>query len=338
MQVMLAGSSTDRVQAQDPEVISKAAEWLRQGKKVALATVTHTWGSSPRPPGSLMAMNQEGRFIGSISGGCVEEELISRYRRGELAEQIPASVGFGVDSQEAGRLGLPCGGRLQITLEHLNSIDSLEQLLSRIDQGELVARRVDLDSGEVTLHAGDAEPELSFSDQHLTKVFGSAWQLLLIGDGQLARYLAGMARMLDYRVTVCDPREDFADPDPLPDVTYTQQMPDDAVRGLAAKPRTAVVTLAHDPKQDDMALLEALETNVFYIGALGSTRSAAKRQERLAKMGCTSQQLERVRGPAGVSIGSKRPAEIALSIMAEITATRNSRIGADKKAAIGAFL
>ncbi|MES9944571.1 MAG: XdhC family protein [Candidatus Thiodiazotropha sp.] len=319
------------VEAEDRAVMAKAVEWLREGKRVSLATVTHTWGSSPRPPGSLMAMNHEGRFIGSVSGGCVEEALIKRYRQGELAETVPASVGFGVDSQEAGRLGLPCGGRLQITVEHLESVISIEQLLNRIDQGELVARQVSLESGEVTLQAGEGQPELSLSDQHLTKVFGSAWQLLLIGDGQLAHYLAGMARMLDYRVTICDPREDFADPNPLPDVTYTRQMPDDAVRALATQPRTAVITLAHDPKQDDMTLLEAFETNAFYIGALGSTRSAAKRHQRLAKMGCTLQQLARIRGPAGVPIGSKRPAEIALSIMAEITATRNSGVWVDKR-------
>jgi xanthine dehydrogenase accessory factor len=273
-----------------------------------------------------MAMNSDGRFIGSVSGGCVEEELINRFRRGELADAYPTCVGFGVDNQEAARLGLPCGGRLQITLEDLNSVSSIEQLLKHIDRGELIARQVDLDSGEVTLRAGEGEPELSLSEQCLTKVFGSHWQLLLIGDGQLARYLARMARMLDYRVTICDPREGFADPDPLPDVTYTRQMPDDAVRALTSTPRSAVVTLAHDPKQDDMALIEALESNVFYIGALGSTRSAAKRRERLIKMGCGHRQLERVRGPAGVSIGSKRPSEIALSIMAEITATRNGLI------------
>ncbi|MGD8913826.1 MAG: XdhC family protein [Candidatus Thiodiazotropha sp.] len=322
---------SERVQAEDRAVMAKAADWLREGKGVALATVTHTWGSSPRPPGSLMAMNDEDRFIGSVSGGCVEEELINRYRRNELSESYPTSVVFGVDSKEAGRLGLPCGGRLQVTVEHLDSVTSIEQLLNRIDRGELVARRVSLDSGEITLSDGAGYPELTLSDESLLKVFGAGWQLLLIGDGQLARYLAGMARMLDYRVTICDPRDDFADPDPLPDVTYIRQMPDDAVRALVSKPRSAVVTLAHDPKQDDMALLEALGTNVFYIGALGSVRSAAKRHERMLKMGCTPQQLARVRGPAGVPIGSKRPSEIALSIMAEITATRNGIVDKAKE-------
>ncbi|MES9823397.1 MAG: XdhC family protein [Candidatus Thiodiazotropha endolucinida] len=322
--------SRELVRAEDRAVIAKAAEWLREGKKVALSTVTQTWGSSPRPPGSLMAMNDAGRFIGSVSGGCVEQALIDRYRQGELADTNPVSLGFGVDNQEAGRLGLPCGGRLQIIVERLNSVTFIDQLLNRVDHGELVARQVDLQNGEVTLLTGEGYPELSVSDQSLTKVFGSAWQLLLIGDGQLARYLAGMASMLGYRVTICDPRETFTDPDPLPDVDYTRQMPDDAVRNIAARPRTAVVTLAHDPKQDDMALVEALESNAFYIGALGSTRSAAKRHERLAKMGCTPRQMERIRGPAGMPIGSKRPAEIALSIMAEITATRNGLVSVDQ--------
>ncbi|MEW8505813.1 MAG: XdhC family protein [Candidatus Thiodiazotropha sp.] len=324
---------SELVQAEDWEVLTKAVEWLREGKRVALATVTETWGSSPRPPGSLMAMHDGGHFFGSVSGGCVEEALINRFCGGELATALPTSVGFGVDSQEAARLGLPCGGRVQISVEPLDCVASIEELLQRMERGELVARRLSHDTGEVTLGDGAGCPELSLSDGSLIKVFGSAWQLLLIGDGQLARYLARMARMLDYRVTICDPREAFADPDPLPDVRYTRRMPDDAVRALASRPRTAVVTLAHDPKQDDMALIEALETNAFYIGALGSIRSAAKRNQRLSNMGCTPRQLQRIRGPVGLAIGSKRPSEIALSIIAEITATRNSRLEPDSKAA-----
>jgi xanthine dehydrogenase accessory factor len=180
-----------------------------------------------------------------------------------------------------------------------------------------------LATGEVSLHDGVGCAELALDDAAVTKVFGPAWHLLLIGDGQLARTLARMARMLDYRVTICDPRETFADPDPLPDVHYTRQMPDDAVRCLADDPRSAVVTLAHDPRQDDLGLIEALPSRAFYVGALGSRRSAASRAERLAAMGLSPAQIDRLDAPAGIDIGSKRPAEIALSILAGLTAVRN---------------
>ena len=188
----------------------------------------------------------------------------------------------------------------------------------------LVARRVCCKTGSIRLSSGEGCPELTVTDEAIVKVFGPRWQLLIVGDGQLARYLASMARMLDFRVIICDPREEFADPFPLPDVNYNRQMPDDAVRTLASQPRTAVVTLAHDPKQDDLALTAALETDAFYIGALGSVRSAKARHERFLSLDFTERQIARLHGPAGIPIGSKRPAEIALSILAEITATRNN--------------
>ncbi len=316
------------VAAEDREVMATAAQWLRAGRGVALATVIRTWGSSPRPPGSLLAMNDEAQFVGSVSGGCIETELVGRYCAGELGEPFPTQVDFGVDRLEAGRLGLPCGGRLELAIEGLESAEPIDLLLARMDEGRLVARRLCLNTGEVSLHAGDGHPELSVSDESVTKVFGPAWQLLLVGDGQLARYLASMARMLDYGVTICEPRAEFADPFPLPDVRYIRQMPDDAVRALVFRPRTAVVTLAHDPRQDDLALTAALESEAFYIGALGSVRTAASRRERLLILGFTTEQMARIHGPAGIPIGSKRPGEIALSILAEITAARNGLVQA----------
>ena len=313
----------ESVQAADMEVLSTAADWLRGGDRVALVTVIRTWGSSPRPPGSLLAMNGSGQFVGSVSGGCVEQELIARYRARELGEPFPTQVDFGVDRIEAGRLGLPCGGRLELLIEELCSPEPLDALLARLRDGVLIARWVCLATGEVSLHPGDGHLELNVTDDAVVKGFGPVWRLLLVGDGQLARLLATMARLLDYQVTICDPREEFADPAPLPDVSYSRTMPDDAVRALVDQPRTAIVTLAHDPKQDDLALLEALVSRAFYVGALGSRRTARTRRGRLARMGLTAAQIQRLHGPAGVPIGSKRPAEIALSILAEVTAARN---------------
>ena len=281
-----------------------------------------TWGSSPRPPGSLLAMNGSGQFVGSVSGGCVEETLVARYRDGEIAGS-PTMVDFGVDRQEASRMGLPCGGRLELLVEELDSSTELNDLLGRLHEGELVARHVDLGSGVINLSPGKAGIELEVSENEVIKTFGPGWHLLLVGDGQLARHLASMALQLDYRVTICDPREDFVHPSPLESVRYTREMPDDAVHGLADQSRTAVVALAHDPKQDDLALSSALESRAFYIGALGSRRSAKARNSRLLSLGYREEQIRRIHGPAGLYIGSKRPAEIAVSILAQITAVRN---------------
>jgi len=320
-------------QADDIEVLSGALNWLRSGQRVALATVIRTWGSSPRPPGSLLAMNGSGQFVGSVSGGCVEDSLVARYRDGELAGSessdaassslAPTMVDFGVNRQEATRMGLPCGGRLELLVEELTDPDSIDELLQRLRDGQLVTRRVDMNSGVVSLQPGDGGAEFQLSETALGKTFGPAWQLLLIGDGQLARHLASMALHLDYRVIICDPRDGFAPSSPLADVVYSRKMPDDAVRDLSDQARTAIITLSHDPRQDDLGLSAALDSQAFYIGALGSNRSAQARHKRLATLGYSPQQIERIHGPAGLYIGSKRPAEIALSILAQITSIRN---------------
>ena len=319
-------------QADDTEVLSTALAWLQSGQRVALVTVIKTWGSSPRPPGSLLAMNHAGQFVGSVSGGCVEDTLVARYRDGELAgvetadsehSAAPTMVDFGVDAQEASRMGLPCGGRLELLVEELSSIESIEQLLARLRKGELVSRRVELASGVVSLQAVEGGTEFQLTETEVIKTFGPGWQLLLIGDGQLARHLASMALHLDYRVFICDPRDGFAPAAPLGDVRFSREMPDDAVAGLGDQARTAIVALAHDPRQDDLGLGAALESRAFYIGALGSNRSAQARRKRLAQMGYSAAQINRIHGPVGLHIGSKRPAEIALSILAQITAIRN---------------
>ena len=310
-------------QADDIEVLETASAWLESGQQVALATVIRTWGSSPRPPGSLLAMNAAGQFTGSISGGCVEEALVERYRHGEIAGTAPTLIDFGVDSQEAARTGLPCGGRLEVAVEELGDPASIRELLQRLQKGQLVSRHLDLSTGLVTLRDGKDGPELQHNQSELVRTFGPAWQLLLIGDGLLARHLASMAVQLDYRVTICDPRAEFSAPGPSGGIELTRAMPDDAVRKIGNQDRTAIVTLAHDPKQDDLGLSAAMESSAFYIGALGSKQTSQARLRRLESVGYSPQQLERIHGPAGLYIGSKRPAEIAVSILAQITAIRN---------------
>lgn len=310
-------------QTDDIQVLEAALAWLQSGRRVALATVIKTWGSSPRPPGSLLAMNDAGHFVGSVSGGCVEESLLMRYRDGEITGAATL-IDFGVDRQEASRMGLPCGGRLELLVEELTDTDAITQLLARLRKGELVARSVNLLSGKTSLQPGYAGSEFQITETDVIKTFGPGWQLLIIGDGQLARHLASMALHLDYRVMICDPRDEFSPAAALDNVSYSRSMPDDAVRAIIDPSRTAIVALTHDPRQDDLGLSAAIESRAFYIGALGSNKSAQSRRNRLASLGYNTQQIARIHGPAGLHIGSKRPAEIALSILAQITAIRNN--------------
>lgn len=310
----------------DVEVLQTASQWMSQGQSVALVTVLRTWGSSPRPPGSLLAIGEDGHYVGSVSGGCVEETLVARHTQGELGGDTPSLVDFGVNREEASRLGLPCGGRLEVLVELLDFPAPVDALLAKLEQRELVTRSVCLNTGEVSLHAASGEVEFSITDANVSKVFGPTWELLLVGNGQIARHIATMAIPLDYRIIICDPREEYTALPELDGVTYSTRMPDDEVAALSNSPRTAIVTLAHDPRQDDLALSAALESGAFYIGALGSRRTSKTRRDRLSQLGYTEEQISRIHGPAGLDIGSKKPGEIALSILAGITAVRNGVI------------
>ena len=307
----------------DREVLETAVRWLAQGRRVALVTVARTWGSSPRPVGALMLMRDDGACSGSVSGGCVEEDLLMRYRAHQLGEPFPTIIDYGIDREEATRLGLPCGGRLELLVEQLDSAAPLERLLGKISAGQLATRRVCLATGEVSLHAAASTDEFDYTSDTLTKVFGPRWQLLLIGDGHLARYVAQLALLLDYRVIICDPRDDYEPDHAMEGVERVYVMPDAAVETYATHPRSAVVAVTHDPRLDDMALLEALQSPAFYIGALGSRRNSDLRRARLGELGLTPQQLQRLHAPVGLPIGSRSPPEIAVSIMAEITALRH---------------
>jgi len=309
----------------DREVLETAIRWLDAGRRTALVTVAKTWGSSPRPAGALLLMRaDDGHCIGSVSGGCVEEDLVMRYRSGQLGAPFPTLIDYGVDRAEAARLGLPCGGRLELLVEQPDSAAPFRRLLEAVISGRLVARRVCLATGEVSLHAQDAAAvEFSYDGDTLSKVFGPRWRLLLIGDGQLAQYVAQLALMLGYRVIICDPRAAPGADTPPAGVERVSIMPDEAVQAYVDHPRSVVVALTHDPKLDDMALLDALQSPAFYVGAIGSRLNSARRRVRLQALGLTDVQLQRLHAPVGLPIGSHSPPEIALSIMAEVTALRN---------------
>src|SRR5438270_3617806 len=307
----------------DLEVLSRTCEWLHEGRRVLLVTVVKTWGSSPRPPGAMLAVRDDGLAIGSVSGGCIEDDIIERSRREGAYVTRPQAVTYGVSADEARRYGLPCGGTIQLVLEPVTTSSRLPELLAAVREGRLLARTLDLETSQVTLLPTDASAGLQFDGSVLTTVHGPRYRLLVIGAGQLSRYLAQIAVGLDYRVTVCDPREEYSDTWDLAGCELVRTMPDDTVLAMKLDERSAVVALTHDPKLDDLALMEALKSRAFYVGALGSRANNAKRRERLREFDLTDEQIARLHGPIGLFIGSRTPPEIAISILAEITAVKN---------------
>jgi xanthine dehydrogenase accessory factor len=322
----------------DVMVLRTLRDWRREGKRALLATVVRTWGSSPRPVGSIMALNEDGAVAGSVSGGCIEDDLIYRYTQAyasaasattpdashTMPSGPPAFVKYGVTADEAHRFGLPCGGTLELLLEHDPCADSLAELVTSLESGQLMQRSVRLLDGQVSIALAASPAELAVSEAELTNTFGPEYRMLLIGAGPLTEYLATMALFSGFAVTVCDPREEYRGAWSVPRVTMTSDMPDDVVKSFKPDRRSCVVALTHDPKLDDLALLEALDSAAFYVGAIGSRRNNEARHQRMIEhFEQTEESLARLRGPIGIYIGSKTPPEIAVSVMAEILAVKN---------------
>jgi xanthine dehydrogenase accessory factor len=317
----------------DHEVLKRSAEWLDEGRKVLLVTVVKTWGSSPRPEGAMLAVRGDGLVVGSVSGGCIEDDIVDRTRReGQHATKCEV-VTYGVSADEARRFGLPCGGTIQLVLEPLTRESGVRALLREIETGHLVARRLELASGFSTLHPARATDGVQFDGKVLRTIHGPRYRMLVIGASQLSKYLAQIAVGLDYQVTICDPREEYTETWDIPGVTLVRTMPDDTAIAMGLDERSAVVALTHDPKLDDLALMEALKSPAFYVGALGSRANNLKRRERLKEFDLTEEEIARLHGPIGLYIGSRTPPEIAISILAEITAIKNG-VAADEIAPV----
>jgi xanthine dehydrogenase accessory factor len=306
----------------DLQVLAQSREWLAQGRKVWLVTVIETWGSAPRPPGALLSLRDDGLVVGSVSGGCVEDDLIDRVRHGERVDR-PSTIAYGVTKEEAARFGLPCGGNLRLVQEPLRDAAWIDEVLERTARHELVARVLDLDSGRVRVEPASRGETFTFDGRTLRALFGPRWRLLLVGAGQLSRALAPMALALDFEVICCDPREEYNLTWDVPGTVFSKAMPDDLALEMRLDPHSAVVAVTHDPKLDDLVLLEALKSPAFYVGALGSRGNTAKRRERLAQFDLAPAEIDRLHGPIGLDIGAKTPAEIAVSIVAEIVAVKN---------------
>ena len=315
----------------DVMVLRTLRDWRGAGKHALLATVVRTWGSSPRPVGSIMALCEDGAVVGSVSGGCIEDDLIHRFTQAyapgsarSLPKGPPEWVKYGISADEAHRFGLPCGGTLELLLEFDPDAQSLATLVSQLGAGSLVQRSVKLLDGQAQLQTCSAAADCHATATHVVNTFGPEFRMLLIGAGPLTECLATMAIFCGFAVTVCDPREEYRGSWALGGVTMRTEMPDDVVLDMRPDRRTCVVALTHDPKLDDMALLEALKTEAFYIGAIGSRRNNEARQQRMIEhFDETAESLQRLRGPIGLYIASKTPPEIAVSIMGEILAVKN---------------
>ena len=321
----------------DLEVLKHSAEWIEAGRRLLLVTVVKTWGSSPRPEGAMLAVRDDGHVVGSVSGGCIEDDIIDRVRREGLTATRCEVVTYGVSADEARRFGLPCGGTIELVLEPLHRESGILALLREIEAGHLVMRRLDLGTGFATLHPAKATDGLAFDGKVLATIHGPRYRMLVIGASQLSKYLAQIAVGLDYQVTICDPREEYTETWDIPGVTLVRTMPDDTAKSMQLDERCAVVALTHDPKLDDLALMEALKSPAFYVGAIGSLRNQAKRKERLKEFGVTAEQLARLHGPVGLKNGARTPPEIAVSILAEMTAVKYGyRIAPPERIAAGA--
>jgi xanthine dehydrogenase accessory factor len=313
-------------QSSDNEVLRAVVDWLDQGAAVTLVTVARTWGSAPRRPGALMAIHTDGRFVGSVSGGCVEDDLVQRTLRGEFELQPPRLIEYGINTATTRRVGLPCGGRLQLVVEHLVTAAPLRKVVDSMAARQRISRRVCLTTGEVSLHAAAAYDEFVFDDDKLVKVFGPGWRMLIIGAGELARRVAQLALTLDYAVTICDSRPEYASDWEVDGTEFSTAPAAELITHFAPDQHTTILALAHAPALEDEALATALQTDAFYIGALGSRKNQQARIGRLQRLGLNSSQLAQLHGPVGLDIGSHTPAEIAIAIIAALVQARNQTV------------
>lgn len=299
--------------ADNDTVLTAATAW--KGAPLAIATVVSTWGSAPRPRGSHMLVHADGRFEGSVSGGCVESDIMAAAA--EVIAGAPFQLKrYGVADAAAWEVGLPCGGEIEVLVQPVSAEGFDPELFDRISEvreaGQALSVTTDLSSGQSSLRPVEGAAFINRYDPPR--------RLLIIGAVQIAQALAGLARELGIQTIVIDPRARFLTEERFPGVTLDDRWPDEAVAAYQPGPATAVVTLSHDTKIDDPALIAALAAPTGYVGALGSRRSHAARRERLAAAGVAEADLDRIDAPVGLDIGAIGPAEIALSVAAAMIA------------------
>ena len=319
----------------DLDAIKTALGWLKDGHACALAVVTQTWGSAPRPCGSFLAINDQGAFVGSVSGGCIEGEVVTKAL-GLMRNGGFENLNFAVSDKQATGAGLACGGKVSVLVFPITpkKVTLIEQLCHLGEHKTEVALLIDLVTGEILITTVNDIPKDAYSllqngksavlkETRSTPLFVRPFlpplRMFIIGAVHIAQDLAVMAQRTGYDVTLIDPRDTWATPERFPGFNIDRRMPGEAIVDLVPDQRTAIVALCHDPKLDDPALVEGLKSRSFYMGALGSRKNHAGRLGRLSEYGFTESDFSRIRGPIGLNIGASTPAEIAVSILAEIT-------------------
>ena len=322
----------------DPLMV-QAKEWAADGLGLALATVVETWGSSPCPAGSQMVINERAGFAGSVSGGCIETSVVSESI--EILKDADFEVAeYGVSGEVSFAAGLACGGTIRVMMEPLG-----KELLAELLNTRPAVRAVNLESGKWAFVRGGrvsgeleldheiikaaTEVELEQRARSIGDIFLQPlippYRLFIIGAVRIAQSLAPMAASAGFDVTVIDPRRAFSTDERFPEIKLVCEWPDKAVGDLGIDAHTAVVTLTHDAKPDDMALGLALRSDAFYVGALGSKKTHRERTERLTEEGYSEEEIKRISAPVGLDIGARTPAEIAVSILSELVAVKNNR-------------
>ncbi|VAW69646.1 Xanthine and CO dehydrogenases maturation factor, XdhC/CoxF family [hydrothermal vent metagenome] len=343
---------------EDIEIIRRSIELLADDCFITFCMVGRTWGSSPRPAGSLLAISQHGIMLGSVSGGCVEEDLLLKHNNGLFDHGSTTVLTYGEGEHNIAPshintpLKIPCGSILEIIVERIYDSTQLSAIYSSLCMGQAVNRLTDIELNTSSIEPGNVTDTAFYYDGKRTKrTFGPSWHLIIIGANDVSSYVSAMGRMLGYNIMICEPRKTYREaflashiepgeacltsnelpysprePSHCLNQKYeiTRLMPDDAVKHYATHFSTIVLSLSHDPKLDDMALLAALELDLFYVGAIGSEKNNAMRKQRLADMGLSKGAIAKLHGPVGLNIHSKAPAEIAVAIFAELIKLRNA--------------
>ena len=302
-----------------PEV---ALSWASEGEPVVLATVIETWGSAPRRVGAQMAIGLNGKMQGSVSGGCIESAVVSEAQEAIETKSIRL-LEYGVSNEDAFSVGLACGGKIRVMLEpvgHTISLETLQKLVDFRKNKVSVACVVNIITGETKLKTGYSERFSGFEEENkiFVTIHNSPIRVVIVGAVHIAQNLVKMAKIANFDPLVVDPRSGFANSERFKSETIIEEWPDTALSKISIDRNTAIVLLTHDPKLDDPALKMALNSDAFYIGALGSKKTHAARIHRMKSLGFGEDRTNRISGPIGLYIGASNPAEIAISILAEI--------------------
>lgn len=310
-------------------VLQQLNLWLNQGIQPWLATVIETYGSSPRPEGSMMIYHPDKGIIGSLSGGCIEQELLNQLASDDPSVQLtcPTIIRYGDSAEQRSRLALPCGGHLDILLEKIDPKDQthFQKIEAALNDRQWIGRHIDLYSNCIKTVSELTELDIQRTAKTVTHTLRPHDKLLLIGAGEVSRCLAEICKNLEFEITLCDFRDEFLQGWHVEGVDVIKAMPDDLIAQSFHDSHCAIVALAHDPRVDDMAMMQALTTDAFYVGAMGSLITSNKRRERLLELELKDQQIEKLHAPIGLNIHSRTPYEIAVSIAAQLIAERSKR-------------